>query len=206
MNRSRRHDLLALAAPALLASLGLAAGCEAKKGDTADRHNQSMADTQAARKTAVATIRTSPAATSQPADGKPTGTVTFTESGDGKVKVVADLKGLPPNTTHGFHIHEKGDLSSPDFNSAGGHFNPDGHPHSAPNQPPHHAGDFGNITSDANGSVHLELTVDDISLGGPKNDVIGKAVIIHAKEDDFKTQPTGNAGGRIGGGVIEMQK
>jgi Cu-Zn family superoxide dismutase len=89
--------------------------------------------------------------------------------------------------------------------SAGGHFNPDKHIHGGPTTSPVHAGDLGNLQADADGKAKMDLTVDDITLGGEKNDVIGKAVIIHAKEDDFKTQPTGNAGGRIGGGVIEMK-
>jgi Cu-Zn family superoxide dismutase len=135
-----------------------------------------------------------------------TGTVTFTQLPDGKVKVVADITGLPPNSTHGFHIHEKGDLSAADLSSAGGHYNPEGHPHAGPTHWPRHAGDFGNITADANGKAHLELTVDNISLGGAKNDVIGKAVIVHANADDLTSQPSGNAGGRVAGGIIEMKK
>src|SRR5712692_4836325 len=74
-----------------------------------------------------------------PASGSQvTGTVTFTQHGN-QVTVVADVRGLPPNSSHGFHIHEKGDCSAPDAMSAGGHFNPDQHPHGSPNMPMHHA-------------------------------------------------------------------
>ena len=90
--------------------------------------------------------------------------------------------------------------------STGGHYNPDKHVHGGPTTSPVHAGDFGNITADDSGKATLDLTVDDLSVGGAKNDVVGKAVIIHAKEDDLKSQPAGNAGARIAGGVIELQK
>jgi Cu-Zn family superoxide dismutase len=202
------NRLTLLTAPAVV-SLALLGGCESMRDERTQEKHEEMAQEGVApnaQKQAVANIRTSPAATTQPADGKPTGTVTFTQQADGKVRVVADVKGLKPNTTHGFHVHEKGDLSAPDFTSAGGHFNPEGHPHAGPDQSPRHAGDFGNLKADAQGNAHLELTVDNISLGGAKNDVIGKAVIVHAKADDLKSQPTGDAGGRIGGGIIEMKK
>jgi superoxide dismutase, Cu-Zn family len=114
--------------------------------------------------------------------------------------------GLTPNTTHGFHIHEKGDLSAPDLGSAGAHYNPESHPHAGPDAPMRHAGDLGNVTSDAQGHVQKELTVDNISIGGAKNDILGKSVIVHAKADDLKSQPSGDAGGRVAGGVIEMKK
>jgi Cu-Zn family superoxide dismutase len=90
--------------------------------------------------------------------------------------------------------------------STGGHYNPDKHIHGGPTTSPVHAGDLGNLEADDKGVAKMDLTVDNISLGGAKNDVVGKPVIIHAKEDDYKTQPTGNAGGRIGGGIIEVSK
>jgi Cu-Zn family superoxide dismutase len=153
---------------------------------------------------AVAQIRASELPTTRPALGSPTGTVTFTQDG-AKVRIVADLNGLPPNSTHGFHIHEKGDLSDPGFAKAGGHYNPQAHHHAGPTDAQRHAGDMGNLATDAQGHAHLELTVDNISVNGELNPVVGKAVIIHAKADDLQTQPTGNAGERIGGGVIELK-
>jgi Cu-Zn family superoxide dismutase len=155
--------------------------------------------------TAVATIHPSRNATTMPSNSDVTGTVTFTQTGT-QVKIVADITGFAPNTTHGFHIHDKGDLSAPDLMSAGGHYNPGHHIHGGPSTSPVHEGDLGNLTADANGAVHYEITVDDISIVGEHNNVIGKSVIIHAKPDDFSTQPTGNSGGRVAGGIIELQK
>lgn len=135
---------------------------------------------------------------------KITGTVTFTQAGT-KVKVVADIDGLSPGE-HGFHIHEKADLSAPDLSSAGGHFNPDHHHHGGPGAAEHHAGDLGNLTADDKGHAHLEVIVEGISVDGEKNGVVGHSVIIHAKPDDLKSDPSGNSGPRIAGGVIELKK
>ncbi|MFB3901827.1 MAG: superoxide dismutase family protein [Acidobacteriota bacterium] len=140
----------------------------------------------------------------QPAAGKKVhGTVTFESVGGNKVKVTAHVTGLEPGK-HGFHMHEKGDCSAPDFTSAGGHFNPTKAPHGAPTDPQHHAGDLGNIEVHANGEGHLETTVDFLELNGP-NSIVGKGLIVHSKEDDLKTQPTGNAGGREACGVIKAR-
>jgi len=171
---------------------------------SAERGKEQVMDA-AKMKTAVAKIGPSRAATTMPSNSKVSGTVTFTEV-DGKVMIVADLTGLAPGK-HGFHIHDKGDLSAADLSSAGGHFNPGGHKHGAPEgatTQPSHAGDLGNITANEKGDAHLEITVDDISLGGGKNDVLGRSVIVHAKVDDLMTDPSGNSGGRIAGGVIEQ--
>src|SRR3954462_15464853 len=131
------------------------------------------------------------------------GTVTFTASGE-TVKVVADISGLTPGK-HGFHIHEFGDCSSPDGKSAGGHFNPGNHQHGAPDATDRHAGDLGNIEADATGKAHLEVTDTVMKLSG-SDSILGHAVIVHEKADDLKTQPTGDAGGRLGCGVIGVAK
>jgi Cu-Zn family superoxide dismutase len=131
------------------------------------------------------------------------GTVTFTAAG-GEVKVVADITGLTPGK-HGFHIHEFGDCSSPDAKSAGGHFNPGNHQHGAPEAADRHAGDLGNIEADASGKAHLELTDKVMKLSGADS-IVGHAVIVHEKADDLKTQPTGDAGGRVACGVIGAAK
>ena len=131
------------------------------------------------------------------------GTVTFTASGD-NVKVVADITGLTPGK-HGFHIHEFGDCSSSDGNSAGGHFNPTHKQHGAPDASDRHAGDLGNIEADASGKAHLEWSDKVMKLSGADS-IIGHAVIVHEKADDLKTQPTGNAGGRLACGVIGVAK
>jgi Cu-Zn family superoxide dismutase len=132
------------------------------------------------------------------------GTVSFVPAGDG-VKVVADIEGLTPGK-HGIHIHEKSDLSSPDLKSAGPHFNPGGaHHHGGPDDADHHAGDLGNIEADANGHGHLEMIAKDLSIEGSGNGVVGHSVIIHAGEDDMKSQPAGNSGDRIAGGAINVR-
>jgi len=131
------------------------------------------------------------------------GIVTF-EKTDKGVHVVANLTGLTPGK-HGFHIHEFGDITSDDGSSAGGHFNPMGMPHSMPMSEKRHAGDMGNIEADENGNAHLDYIDTVMQLNGEYS-IIGHAVIIHEKEDDFKSQPTGNAGARIGKGVIGIAK
>ncbi len=153
---------------------------------------------------AVARITPSKSATTLPANNNVSGIVSFTQQAGG-VLVVADISGLEPNTRHGIHIHERGDLSDPNLMSTGGHWNPDHHPHGGPSTSPVHAGDLGNLDADAMGHAHLELLLTDVSVGGPKNDVIGHAVIIHARADDLSSQPSGNAGARIAGGIIELQ-
>ncbi len=133
------------------------------------------------------------------------GTVKFVQEGDA-VKVVADLEGLTPGAQHGFHIHEFGDCSVPDATSAGSHYDAAGTKHHGkPEDALKHAGDLGNITADANGKTHAEITVSGISISGGQAPILGRGVIVHAKPDDFG-QPVGNAGGRIGCGVIGVMK
>ncbi|TAK92623.1 MAG: superoxide dismutase family protein [Burkholderiaceae bacterium] len=129
-----------------------------------------------------------------------TGTVSFTQK-DGQVWMTAEVKGLSPGL-HGFHIHEKGDCSAPDGTSAGGHFNPSGHPHGASHAQGGHGGDMGNLTADANGNAHLKLALDGVVIGDGANNIVGRAVIVHAKPDDLTSQPVGNAGARLACGVI----
>ena len=158
-------------------------------------------------KTAVATIKAAGAATTQPSMGNAAGTVTFTQAGD-SVKVVVDLTGVPAGK-HAFHVHMKPDLSGADLKTAGPHFDPgETKHHGGPGaSEAHHAGDLGNIEADKDGKAHMEFTVTGVSVGG-KNDVVGRSVIIHANEDDMKTQDPTNPGGsgkRIAGGVIEAK-
>jgi Cu-Zn family superoxide dismutase len=128
------------------------------------------------------------------------GTVTFTQRGD-KVEVVADVTGLAPNREHGFHVHEKGDCSSGDGMSAGGHFNPDGKPH-GPQEAPHHAGDLPSLKADAAGNATARFVLDDVTVTSGPRSVVGRGLIVHKDPDDFKTQPTGNSGARIACAVI----
>ena len=131
-----------------------------------------------------------------------TGTVTFTKVGS-DVQVVADITGLKPGK-HGFHIHEKGDCSAPDAASAGAHFNPTQKHHGGPMTAEHHEGDLGNIETDASGKTHLDWK-GKLSLSGADS-IIGKSVVVHEKEDDLKTDPSGNSGGRVACGAIEAAK
>jgi len=131
------------------------------------------------------------------------GTVIF-EMAEKGVHVVVNLTGLKPGK-HGFHIHEFGDITSEDGSSTGGHFNPMGMPHSMPMSEKRHEGDMGNIEADENGNGHLDYIDPIMKLEG-EHSIIGHAVIVHEKEDDFITQPTGNAGARIGNGVIGIAK
>jgi len=142
-------------------------------------------------------------ATLQPSSGQTAkGTVHFTDVGDGNVEVLVDLTGVPPGV-HGFHVHEKGDCGN-NGNNAGGHFNPTGMVHGAPDAVSHHAGDFGNVTADANGEVHTRFTTHSITLkSGETTNPVGHAVVLHEKADDLVTQPSGNAGARIACGVIQ---
>jgi Cu-Zn family superoxide dismutase len=130
------------------------------------------------------------------------GTVTFTKTGD-TVQVVADITGLTPGK-HAFHIHEFGDCSAADASSAGSHFNPMKKPHGAPDSPERHAGDMGNLEADSTGKAHLELKDSMLKLSG-ENSILGHAVIVHEKVDDW-SQPVGNAGGRQACGVIGVAK
>jgi Cu-Zn family superoxide dismutase len=101
---------------------------------------------------------------------------------------------------HGFHVHEFGDCSMADGVCAGGHFNPTGSPHGSPDAAKRHVGDFGNLTADESGKATYKRVDKLITFSGP-NSIIGRSIIVHAAPDDF-SQPSGNAGARIGCGVI----
>lgn len=130
------------------------------------------------------------------------GTVTFTQAGD-KVRVEASLSGLKPNGDHGFHIHDKGDCSSGDGMSTGGHFNPLAKPHGHHEGMERHAGDLPALKADAAGNAKLSVMMDVISVSAGPAGVVGHGLIVHRDPDDYKTQPTGNAGPRIACGVIQ---
>lgn len=131
------------------------------------------------------------------------GKVVFVKAEAG-VKVSVEVKGLTPGR-HGFHIHEFGDCSAPDATSAGGHFNPGGHPHAGPMDAARHAGDMGNLEANAEGIARLDYVDAGLAFDGAGS-ILGRGVIVHANPDDLKTQPTGNAGGRVACGVIGVVK
>jgi len=134
-------------------------------------------------------------------DSQTAGTVTFVQRG-GTVRVVADISGLKPNAEHGFHVHEKGDCSSGDGMSAGGHFNPEGVPHGSAQPSDGHAGDMPNLRADANGNAKVAFEVSKMTVAEGKSSIVGKGLIVHKDPDDYKTQPTGNAGARLACAVI----
>jgi Cu-Zn family superoxide dismutase len=138
----------------------------------------------------------------QPTKGSKTfGEATFEQVGD-KVRVVVFVQGLKPGQEHGLHIHEVGDCSSGDGMSTKGHFNPHGKPHAHPSSADRHAGDLPSLTANKQGRANIQVDMDIITLTpGPAN-IIGRGLIVHADPDDYKTQPTGNAGARIACGVI----
>ncbi|QQP95125.1 superoxide dismutase family protein [Lysobacter enzymogenes] len=131
------------------------------------------------------------------------GKLTLRPMGDG-VHLTGEIGGLTPNSTHAIHIHEKGDCSAADATSAGGHFNPAAQPHGQVDHGAHHAGDMDNLVANADGVAKVDAHASGVTLGGgAPNDVAGRAVIVHASPDDYKTQPTGNAGARLACGVIK---
>jgi len=146
--------------------------------------------------TATATLKT--------ADGKDAGAVTLTQTPDG-VLLALSVKGLPAGE-HAFHVHAIGKCEAP-FTTAGGHFNPGAKKHGMMAAEGSHAGDMPNLHIPASGELAVEVLNAAITLekGKPNSvfDADGSAVIIHAGKDDYKTDPTGDAGGRIACGIIE---
>lgn len=142
-------------------------------------------------------------ATLQPSKGSSVkGSATFTQKGD-RVELTADISGLKPGEEHGFHIHDKGDCSSGDGMSTGGHFNPLAKPHAHPSTTDRHAGDMPAIKADDYGNASFSAKLDVITVAEGPTGIIGRGLIVHAQPDDYKTQPTGNAGARLACGVIQ---
>lgn len=168
-----RRTLLAISA------LALAAGCQSTPWNAPK---------------AVATLEPTKGSTVR-------GTATFVETG-GAVRVTANVSGLKPNSEFGFHIHEAGDCSSGDGMSTKGHFNPYGKPHAQVSMKERHAGDLPSLRSDSSGNASVTADVDVIAVSPGPASVVGRGLIVHAQADDFKTQPTGNAGARSACAVI----
>lgn len=129
------------------------------------------------------------------------GEVRFVQQGD-RVLVSGEVRGLKPNAEHGFHVHEKGDCSSGDGMSTGGHFNPMGRMHGAHGRGEHHVGDLPSLKADAAGVARFSFESTSVAVGSGSNDIVGRGLIVHRDPDDYTTQPTGNAGPRLACAVI----
>ena len=170
------------AAAAMLVGAMLS-GCESMPPTNAPRASASLQPTQS---------------------NKASGTADFYQVGS-KVRVIANLSGLRPGREHGFHVHEAGDCSSGDGMSAKGHFNPEGKPHGNPDSGQRHAGDMPMLRADRGGDAKLDTELDIMTVTPGPNSIIGRGLIVHADPDDFKTQPTGNAGARLACAVIQSR-
>jgi len=198
MSRTMRAGGVGAVGCAVLALALTVSGCK-KEEPVVD---QSETATEAPTPVTEPTVTTQIAAVTLSGPGGASGVVNFTQEAGG-VHVVARVQGAPAGT-HGFHVHAVGTCEGPDFKTAGDHFNPTNTPHGAPDAAQHHAGDFGNIEVASDGTGNLDLTTTMLSVGdGGANDVVGKAVILHAGKDDLTTQPSGNAGARIACGVVQ---
>ena len=198
---------VATAAAALLA---LATGCTAMQQHHAKDQAAGASGTNSTflgRTTAQARLKTP--------EGKDAGMATLTSVQSGGVEIAVQVQDMAPGP-HGFHIHEKGECApGPDaatgkvvaFGAAGGHFDPHGtKTHGQPGQSARqvHAGDVPNLVVGSSGSGMLRYTSQDVALAPGANSIVGLSLVVHAGEDDYKTNPAGNSGPRVACGVIEM--
>ena len=179
------------------ASLVFVAGC-ASTPSTDSRASASTA--------AISTARSGVVNLAAASGSLVSGKVTASPMGDG-VHLRGEVGGLTANSAHGIHFHENGDCSAADASSAGGHFNPTAAPHGKRGSGAHHAGDMDNIVADAGGVAKVDMHVSGVTLGGgASNDVAGRALIVHAMPDDYRSQPSGNAGARLACGVLRAMR
>ncbi len=181
----------------------LAFGLVACETDVEDRSENTISEEALDATTMVATARLSPTE-----GNNVSGEVTFTQEA-GMVRVQGTLTGLAPGG-HGFHVHENGACGPGEDGTpggaAGGHWAPQGSPHGAPDSDAvnRHVGDMGNITAGQDGMATIQHTDNVLTLEGA-NSIVGKAVVVHANADDLTSQPSGDAGGRVACGVVEMR-
>lgn len=123
------------------------------------------------------------------------------------VHITGTIGGLRPLQAAAFHVHERGDCSAVDASSAGAHFNPFNQPHGRNSAGAHHIGDMDNLRADAQGRVSVDVRLPAVTLGGgAATDIVGRALVVHANADDYRSQPAGNAGARIACGVIRVMR
>ena len=203
MNRFKSGWMVA----SLILVLTLSLGCGKKDEETGSTTDTPTAQDEpsSAATPADTTLAGSTTVTLQggPDDADFAGTLSVTPEGTG-VRIMADVAGVDKDGMHGIHVHENGmcehhpaGADAQPFSTAGGHFNPAGVEHACPPTEPRHAGDLGNIEV-IGGKGHLELSVANLTM----DQLTGKAIILHAGEDDCKTQPTGNSGDRLACGVV----
>lgn len=189
---------IALSGLVVSAALLTAVGCSS----AGDGPEETAETTTAETSTTIEIEQVATVGLTSASDSTVRGLLTATPSADG-VRLAGMIEGLPPNTEHGFHIHETGDCSAPDASSAGGHFNPTDEPHGRAGAGEHHGGDADNLVSDADGFAEVDTDFVGLTLGdGAPTDVLGRAVVVHADPDDYVGQPAGNSGARVACGVI----
>jgi len=183
--------------------LVLAFSCKNEKKEDLTTESTEMEEVVSSEK--ASDMKTITVALEAKSGSEVSGEVVFTQN-EGKVTMVANIKGLKPGE-HAIHLHEKADCSAEDATSTGGHWNPTFENHGKwGSSEGYHKGDIGNITADENGLATLTFETDEwcIGCGDEKKDIVGRGIIVHEGVDDFTTQPTGNAGGRVTcGGIIE---
>ena len=203
MTARRRFPILAAA---LLGALA-ATGCTREPAPAPAADATPPADAAPPAATPPEPAPATPSATARIAganDNPATGEVTVVTMGDG-VHLNGTIAGLAPDSEHGFHLHETGDCSDPAGGSAGKHFNPTAQSHGGPDATARHGGDMPNLHADASGNATVDVHVAGAGLGTRDAiDVVGRAIVIHDKADDYATQPSGNSGTPIACGVIEL--
>jgi len=196
----------ALTSALLVASVVALSACSSSSPTKATAPAASAPASPAAPSTARSTAQSATVNLASASGSLVSGKLTVVPMGNG-VHLTGEIGGLSPGSTHAIHIHEKGDCSAADASSAGGHFNPAAQPHGKVGSGAHHGGDMDNLVANADGVAQVNAHAEGVTLGGgAANDVAGKAVIVHAAADDYRTQPTGNAGGRVACGIITITR
>lgn len=194
--------MIRLSFPIALTAVAALAACS-PASDTAEQDASSEASSNDATATETPASETVGSASLTLADGTPAGTVELLTNG-GNLTLKVAVTGIPEGT-HGFHLHTTGECTPPDFTSAGGHLNPAGKEHGHENPAGSHLGDLPNliVAADGTASTTANLGSEDQSVIDSLFDADGTAVMVHADADDYRTDPTGNAGSRLACGVLE---